>query len=141
MIRAFVAAFDGARSAIRDEWRTKLPDSYDDIVKRVIVCLSDVDVGYSGSPDPERITVIDHGHYQGTRVYVVGAAGYQPDAYWYARISYGSCSGCDAFQHAVESAYCGDDEGTPDSVLDQLMILALHVVQRLKRMDDAEDER
>lgn len=48
--------------------------------------------------DPERITVIDHGDYQGTRLFVVGTTGYQPSEYWYVATGYGSCSGCDTWE-------------------------------------------
>ena len=79
-------------------------------------------------PDPERIHAIDDGDYQGTRVFVVAAQGYQPFDYWYTKVSYGSCSGCDSLLAAWDYGHESDYGG--------LWLLALHMLQRAKRMDD-----
>lgn len=50
------------------------------------------------APHPERIHQIDDGDYQGTLIFVIGAGGYQPSRYWYVKVGYGSCSGCDTLQ-------------------------------------------
>lgn len=83
------------------------PSGYDDLVRVVVSMLHEPD-GY-GTPDPERVTAIDHGDYQGTRVYVIAADGYQPRLHWYARVSYGSCSGCDFFEGVRENVEYDDD--------------------------------
>lgn len=135
MIKKFVALFDANREALREDFRKNPPGSYLDVVKRVVAILSEVeDYGYGYSPDPERITVIDHGSYQGTQVFVIGAQGYQPYTYWYVKMSYGSCSHCDTFQSVMQD--WNDDEEVPVKCLDGLMTMALHVVQRIKQMDD-----
>lgn len=133
MIPAFVTAWDRHRAAVREEWRVRQPEHYYEIVRRVVQCLATAQPGPGewGTPDPDRITAIDHGDYQGTHVYVIGETGYQPSTYWYVRVSYGSCSGCDALEAA---RYYGVGP-SPDDSLDQMMTLALHVVQRIKRMD------
>lgn len=135
MIQEFVALFDANREALYEDFRKNKPDSYLDVVKRVVTILSkgeDYD-----RPDPERITMIDHGHYQGTQVFVIGAQGYQPSTYWYVRMSYGSCSHCDTFQAVMEDWPWNDNEEVPVKCLNGLMTMALHVVQRIKQMDDA----
>lgn len=134
MIAKFVTRFDENRSVLRERFRAKFPGSYQDIVKEVIDILSDEE-DYSGSPDPNRITEIDHGDYQGTLLYIIGATGYQPYTYWAVKVSYGSCSGCDTLA-AIESDCKYDESYTNrivnDRALDDLMTLALHIVQGLK---------
>lgn len=93
--------------------------SYREIVQDVVRLL-DSDADY-GSPDPERVHMIDDGNYQGTLVFVVGADGYQPCDYWYTLVSYGSCSGCDTLEAA--------------ETVEEIMTLSLHVLQQgLKKM-------
>lgn len=99
---------------------------YRDIVREVIATIGDDDM--YGDPDPDRVHEIDDGHYQGTLVYVIAGNGYQPYNYWYVMVSYGSCSGCDT----LEAAKHGGD------TLNDLMTLALHIVQGLRKMDECE---
>ena len=119
----------------------KPPDSYTELVKSVIEILSldegDPDFYCEHHPDPKRIHLIDDGDCQGTQVFVIAATGYQPSDYWYVKISYGSCSGCDALQGI---GYYSDDEKPSESQVEQYMTLALHVVQGLKKMNDREEE-
>ena len=67
-------------------------------------------------------------------MFVIAARGYQPSDYWYVKISYGSCSGCDTLE-AIR-AY-SDDPPTPEQI-DDYLTLALHIVQGLKKMGDDE---
>ena len=87
--------------------------------------------GYGG-PDLERIHRIDDGDYQGTLVFVIGGKGYQLSTYWYVKVSYGSCSGCDTLEAIREY---GGDLPKPQQVEDY-MKLALHIVQGLNKMED-----
>ena len=81
--------------------------------------------------DPERIHQIDDGDYQGTLLFVIAARSYQPDDYWFVKVGYGSCSGCDTLQ-AIN--YSLDDNPPTDDQVSQYMTLALHIVQGLKFM-------
>lgn len=137
MEQELVTRFDAKREEIRDNLRKLLIDrridncwydiSYIDIVKVVIEAVHD---GY-GTPDPEHIHEIDDGEYQGTLLFVIPADVYQPWNYWYVKVDYGSCSGCDTLMAILEGDY-GD---TADEKADKLFTLALHIVQGLKRMD------
>lgn len=130
MIREFVAAWDSRKQEVREKFEQKHPDSYDDVVRAVVSILG---AGY-GAPDPTRITCIDHGEYQGTLLFVIGAEGYQPSDYWYVKVYYGSCSGCDTLQ-----SICGYSSDPPtESQVDEYMTLALHIVQGLKSMNERE---
>jgi hypothetical protein len=98
--------------------------SYADLVKLVVEFL---DVKSDGDTmDPERIHEIDDGDYQGVLVFVVTAKGYQPRAYWSVQVDYGSCSGCDSLQSAMDE---NDTERAQS-----MMQLALNIIQELKRI-------
>lgn len=113
----------------------KRPDSYEDIVRAVVKAVSS-DEYEEAALDPERIHLIDDGDYQGTLVFVIAEQGYQPSSYWYVKVNYGSCSGCDTFQSIQE---LGEYDEPPTSAeLDGYMTLALHIVQGLKKMGDEE---
>ena len=130
MIRKFVDAWDSRKQEVREKFERKHPDSYADIVRAVVSILGE---DY-GAPDPTRITCIDHGEYQGTLLFVIGAEGYQPDNYWYVKVNYGSCSGCDTLQAICQYS----DDPPTDSQVDEYMTLALHIVQGLKSMNERE---
>lgn len=133
MIQEFVKKFEEGKAKLEALFVAKHPDSYEDIVRNVISVITDED-GYRDSPDPERIHRIDDGDYQGTLLFVIGAKGYQPHNYWFVKVYYGSCSGCDTFQ-AVRGY--SDEPPTPEQVKDY-MGLALNVVQGLKSMNEPE---
>lgn len=129
MIKKFVEAWHARKDEVRAELSAAHPSGYIDIVRAVVRILSDTEE--YGSPDPDRITEIDHGDYQGTLLYVIAASGYQPDRFWFVKVSYGSCSGCDTLQ-----AICNYEDGPPsESQVDQYMTLALHVLQCMKEMN------
>lgn len=130
MIQEFVDIFMSRKSVLEEIYSKKHPDDYKEIVTNVINVLNPE--GKSELPDSTNIVEIDHGDYQGTLIYVIPETGYSPDKYWYVRIYYGSCSGCDTLQ--AINMY---DEDPP--TLEQhaaYMMLSLHVVQRLKEMDE-----
>lgn len=128
MIKEFVERFMGAKPRLERIFATAHPEDYMAVVRAVISVLrSDADLR---TPDVERIHEIDDGDWQGTLVYVIAAEGYQPSTYWYVKVSYGSCSGCDTLEGI--RGYSGD--APTDEQVSQYMTLALHIVQGLKRM-------
>lgn len=130
MIQDFVKRWESGKDGIRATFTAKHPENYAAIVKAVVQCISDPDE--YGGPDPDRITEIDHGHYQGTLVYVIAGKGYQPYDFWYVTVGYGSCSGCDTLE-AIRGY--SDAPPTEQQVTDY-MALALHIVQRIRKMGD-----
>ena len=131
MIEEFTKAWFAKKDALEAVFKTRHPDDYKEIVKLVVEhILYDEDV-YS-SPDVDRVHSIDDGHYQGTLVFVIGASGYQPDDYWYVKISYGSCSGCDTLQRIQGYS----DDAPSDAQVRDYMTLALHIVQGLRKMEE-----
>jgi len=130
VIQKFVTRFDAQRQALAEGFSQKHPSEYKDIVKAVISAIADGD-DYGESPDPERISEIDHGDYQGAKLFVVAANGYQPSTFWYVRVWYGSCGGCDTLQRIRDH---GDYDAPPsETQVKDYVTLALHIVQRLHR--------
>lgn len=131
MIQEFVDRFMEKKPELEATFAEKHPDSYIDIVRSV---LRAVRGGGYHEPDSENIHEIDDGDYQGTLLFVIPESEYQPSNYWYVKVSYGSCSGCDTLQAIRSYSY---DKPTSEEV-GEYMTLALHVVQSLKKMGDDE---
>ena len=132
MIKEFVERWESRKGMLRAMIAKDPPDSYGTLVRQVVEILQEEEYTYGDeSPDPERVHTIDDGDYQGTLLFVIGAKGYQPEHYWYVKVDYGSCSGCDTLQGI--SGY-SDDPPDEQQVKDY-MTLALHIVQGLKVME------
>lgn len=127
MIQKFVKAWDARKGEIEAQFRAKHPEDYAHIVKAVVTIIN-ADSDDYGKPDPERITSIDHGDYQGTLLFIIAGSGYQPDNYWFVKVGYGSCSGCDT----LECIRGYNDDPTTDEQLADYMTLALHILQGIK---------
>ena len=89
---------------------------------------------YADGFDINNITVIDDGDYQGTRIFIIPRNTYQPSVedYVYTNTYYGSCSGCDTLQ-AILWRY---DETPNENQIIDLMELALHLLQKCKRLKE-----
>lgn len=130
MIPEIIERFDANRENLLASFKAAHPDNYAAIVKSVVEHVTSEDDYDDNNLDPERIERIDHGDYQGTLLFVIGAKGYQPSNYWYTKVSYGSCSGCDTFE-AIRD-YSG--ELPTEEQAKEYFNLALHIVQGLKAM-------
>lgn len=141
MIQEFCDRFIAARPELEKRYAAEPPGSYAAIFTDLVKILHDED-DY-GTPDPERITAIDHGAYQGTILFIVAADGYQPSTYWSCAVHYGSCSGCDTFQ-AIQSDYStywwgeedGPDEQRRAEAAKEFAQLALHMVQAMRKIGE-----
>jgi len=135
MIEAFTKIWFTHSDRLRMQFSAKHPDSYREIVEAVVRLLHNViEDNWSNSeeaPDPQRIHEIDDGDYQGVLLYVIAASGYQPDRYWFVKVSYGSCSVCDTLQ-SIRSRYYDEDAPPSSDQVNAYMTLALHIVQGLK---------
>lgn len=130
MIMEFVDRFEINKRRLEEKLRLKHPRSYTELVRATIETITSKEYD-AFAIDPERIHVIDDGNYQGTLVFVIPIRGYQPSDYWYVKVSYGSCSGCDTLQGIRDYM---DDPPTEEQVKDYLT-LCLHIVQGLKKME------
>lgn len=139
MIQSFVNSIINNKDTIKTRIKDNPPQSYMDIITLVVNAINiDHSEDYYNTPDSTRITEIDHGHYQGTLVYIIGGSGYQPSTYWVTKVSYGSCSGCDTLEaiRDNESTYDYDTEVRTysDQAIEDYYTLCLHVVQNIKEI-------
>ena len=131
MIQAFVNTFEDNKDKLRAIFAEKHVESYESLVRLVVTLLSDTE-DQGDKMNPDIIHVINDGDYQGTLLFVIPAETYQPHIYWYVKVYYGSCSGCDTLQAIHEY----DLDIPPNDIqINDYMTLALHIVQGLKRME------
>lgn len=134
MITEFVTRFvDAKTDTLARLAALSEPLSYQDLLTiAVSVIAPPDDYGY---PDATRISVINHGDYQGTLVFVIAASGYQPSQYWVTAVSYGSCSVCDTLQ-GIEDGWPRDDDYNRllagETLAAHYWALMLHMMQRLR---------
>jgi hypothetical protein len=124
MITPFVAAIVNGKADILQDLMANPPQGYGDLVKRFVSRVADAKA--DNIPDVARITCINHGKYQGTKVYVIGANGHRPDTYFLLKVSYGSCSVCDTFQRIQDPK--------AEQRAEDYYRLMLHMVQQLKEV-------
>lgn len=85
-----------------------------------------------------KIDVSNHGKCRGTQIFLIHKECYQPELsdYYIFHNHYGSCSACDTLLSILEY-----DDGFPDDwQVDELMKLCLHLIQRMKRLDNILNE-
>lgn len=133
MIKEFVDKwFSGGRDKYREFISKSLENgeylSYEQLVDCVIRSIDDDRL------DPERVTVIDDGDYQGTQLYIIGEKGYQPSCYYSVFVDYGSCSGCDSLQATMDCS--GLKEKKED-----LELMGLHILQSISEIGVSNDEQ
>lgn len=131
MIQKFAERYEAQKDELSIWFALNEPSEYLDIVKKVTEIVSGDE--YDGI-DPKRIHLIDDGNYQGTLLFVIAAKDYQPFDYWYVRVSYGSCSGCDTLQSIIETS-------DKEQRVKEYMQLALHVVQGLHKLPGYGDDK
>jgi hypothetical protein len=135
MISSIIEQWENNKSKLENYFRTT--DQYEycgykQIVEKLFeLCITNADehCGFN----IERMTVIDDGDYQGTKLFIIPKDTYQPsvDDYITTHTYYGSCSGCDTLQ-----SICGYDYGLPTEEQVKLyMTLALHLVQKLRWLE------
>jgi len=90
--------------------------------------------------DHEKITEIDDGEYQGTKLFFVPKKIYQPEVedYLWTWFGYGSCSECDTLQ-SIEAEGNPEHEKPNEQQLKDYMTIALHLVESLKRLEPKQD--
>lgn len=127
MIVEFIDRFQEIKPKLLEKFSLEEPKSYEDIFKQTIKTMFSEydDLEY---PDFERITVIDDGDYQGTRVFIVASGDYQPRDYWVSSVEYGSCPSCDTFQ----SYYTFGDN--PEESAPEMVTMTLHMIESMKKI-------
>lgn len=128
MIKEIVKKWEENKNELKDWLSKNHPEAYKDLVEKVIeIITKDEDYDF---PNKHIIHEIDDGDYQGTLLYLIPSYGYQPNEYFYVKVSYGSCSGCDTLKDIR-----GYSENHPsEQQINDYMTLALHIVQGLKKI-------
>ena len=102
-----------------------------DVVKYIYNDGDTVDIGDNFNPD--KITEVDNGSYQGTLLYLIPYNRYQPSEYDYLMtyVGYGSCSGCDTLKSIISDVYdysASEDSLVSDKAVKYLMTLCQDLV-------------
>lgn len=141
MIQHYVKLWNERKHILEEHFKeTDLTDDYDEIVKALFeYVLIETPKQYPDKHDVDNMVIIDHGSYQGTRIYFVPFKTYQPTEkdYIYLGVDYGSCSGCDALQSICRYEYNKPN----DEQLKDLMMLCLHLVQSIKYLEAERSEQ
>lgn len=130
MIKEFIKRWEEKKESLAAWLRDNHPEDYEALVIKVVETILSDEASREGSPDPGRVHAINPEDYQGTLVFVIGESGNFPHEYWYVRVCYGSCSGCDTLEGIKKY---GKGKPSEQQVKDY-MTLALHIVQGLRRM-------
>lgn len=134
MIKEFVKAWDANKSLL-EEYIGK-QDQADFDYALLLKMLIDIVINpyIEEKLDSANIHVINDGNYQGSQLFIVPLAFYQPcpkDYIWTYQ-DYGSCSGCDLLESIREY-----DGGFPtEKQVKEYMTLELHLLQRCRWMID-----
>lgn len=143
MIKEFVNQWDKNKKVLEEYFRTHKQEEYDEYSKIVKLLIQYVlNEGLKGDCDeikinPDTLTEIDFGDYQGTLIYIFAQDTYQPSTNdtFYTSVEYGSCSGCDTLQ-AIQG-YCLE-EFPNEKQVEGYMKLSLDILQRINRFKDYE---
>lgn len=141
MIKEIVTKWENNKSKLED-WFKSVNSSidYKDIVEKIIeLVINDSEDNYDHY-NVNKMTIIDNGDYQGTQIFIIPRNRYQPsiDEYIVTHTYYGSCSGCDTLAAINDCFHYDDDNNIKvlESQLKDYMTLALHLVQKMKYLED-----
>lgn len=143
MVKEFVKQWDENKHKLEEYFKnTPLEEyrNYKDIVAKIFeLCITSTARSYNnGGFNLGNITVVDDGDYQGTQIFIIPIDTYQPSVSDYVMTHnyYGSCSGCDTLMSIHEY-----QDGLPsDEQVKKCMLLAMHLVQKLKWLVNEEGE-
>ena len=143
MIKEFVLAWDANKDKLSEYIASHKQEDYNSYEKIVKMLFEQVINPYMKSQhkidfDVDKIHEIDDGDYQGTLLYMIPTASYQPSYWEYVAtyVYYGSCSGCDTLLAISDYGY---DLPDADQVEDYVE-LCLNILQHCKYPFNYEDE-
>jgi hypothetical protein len=135
MILEYVKQWEENKGLLQKSFEDNLPESYEDIYKRLFeLVVTNPTFRYSNEWNWKTYRLIDDGDYQGHQIFVLASNVYQPSLwdYIFTDVSYGSCSGCDTFEHIEYSGKSKEEQ------VKEFMTLALHMVQETKTFNSKE---
>lgn len=138
MIPEIVNLWEINKPALEKYFKETKTDEYDSY-KRIVEIVFALIINNQENQDYDhydisKMTIIDDGDYQGTEIFFIPKQTYQPSIgdYIITHTYYGSCSGCDTLQGILP--YSSDLPS--DEQVKELMTLALHLIQNMKRLSD-----
>lgn len=126
MIQEFVNTFMKKQDELKGVLSKKHPENYGELVKIVITLIKN---NNDAMLNPDNIHCIISGTYSGTKLYIIESTEYDSD-FWYVKIGYGSCSGCDT----LDAIYNYSSDPPNEDQIKDYMTLALHIVQGIKKL-------
>lgn len=140
MIKEVIKQWEENKHKLDEYFRTARQEEYSGSYKQILQKIIELVVTKKDdydNYDANKITVVDDGDYQGTQIFLIPTDTYQPSVedYLITHTYYGSCSGCDTLQ-AINSY---EDGVASESQVAEYMTLALHLVQKMKRITDADE--
>ena len=138
MIPEIIKKWEARKHLLEGYFRNTKQDEYNEygkIVKKIFELVINEEGDYDNEWNVGKMTTIDDGDYQGTQIFFIPNSGYQPsiEDYIITHTYYGSCSGCDTLQAIMSYDY---DEKPNEHQVKEYMDLALHLVQKMKRLKD-----
>lgn len=143
MIKQFIEAWNENKGDLEEYFRTHIQSEYDNY-KALVIKIFDIVINpylfECYKYDTEKITEIDDGHYQGTQIFLLHRATYQPSVedYVYTHTYYGSCNGCDTLLSIQDWGY---DCFPSDNQVKDYMALCLHLIEKCRFMAGEENEK
>ena len=139
MIQEIIKRWEESKYKLEEYFSTTKQEkfaSYEAIVQKIFELVINSDEDSYERFNINKMTVIDDGYYQGTQIFIIPKDTYQPniDDYLITHTYYGSCSGCDV----LEGIRNYDDDLPTEQQVKEYMVLALHLVQKMKRITDDE---
>jgi hypothetical protein len=137
MIKEIINKWDLHKSKLENYFATTNQSeysTYENIVKKTIeIIINTNDFDYDNYA-VDKMTVINHGDYQGTQLFIIPKDTYllSIEDYLFVHNYYGSCSGCDALQSIQQY-----DDGLPtEEQIKDYMLLSLHLIQEMRYLTD-----
>lgn len=135
MIPEVIKQWDENKHKLEEYFRTTKQEEYSGSYKSILQKIIELVVTEKDEYDSynaNNITTVDDGDYQGTQLFLIPTDSYQPsiEDYLITHTYYGSCSGCDTLQ----SISCYDDDLPTEEQVKEYMTLALHLVQKMKKL-------
>ena len=143
MIREIIEQWEENKHCLQNYFANTPQDqygSYTSILKKIfelVITKAPSYGGWNNSWDVTNMTVLDHGDYQGTLIYIIPVDTYQPSVSDYIMTNnyYGSCTGCDSLQMINDGGW--DDKLPNKQQIQDYMTLSLHLVQKMKMLEDS----
>jgi len=142
MIKEIINKWEENKYKLEEYFKTTnqedIGDYKDIVIKLFELVFTELEEDYGTyNFDIKKMTVIDDGDYQGTTIYIIPKDTYEPfiNDYLITDNYYGSCSGCDT----LKSIRCYEDGLPSKEKVKEYMTVALHLVQKMKWLEDADN--